>query len=224
MWRLRLALIDLKPEVDPEQDRQKFTRLTRDAELVVRFFSAPRQLQGLFLLWTLDGIHEGTKYRYLALEYGYIAPAWRGHPTVLLTYLFTFTSHLDWRHPRTRHFTGGIGYPVGVIALTQSGGDLLLYGAKDLDPLEREVLEHVMRFFAPEGFDPHTGAVWLPTLPRPLTERFIARTRHSPQLAAYLEANPHWASGFGWPAVCSISPAQMARAILARIASLFKGS
>lgn len=212
LWELRLELIDLKPEVAPEQDWEKFLRTVRGCSLVIRMWDGPALL-GFYVLFQFDGVVQGHRYRWLGTEYGFIRPAWRRHPWIALQYLRVM-AHCWSRRPGVRHYIGGIGYPTGAMSLTSIQPRLLLWGDEGLTPMEEQIFARMLELFAPKGMTPQ--GVWMPTLPSALHPRWLKRHGASPELARFLERSPHWEQGYGWPTLVKGSPLHLLQNILQR--------
>ncbi len=213
LWELRVEQLPLKPGVDPEEDFEKFSRTIANAHEVSRvYFGAV--LVGMFVSWRRDGERDGQRFRWLAFEYGVTRPEWRGARALRLAYLRTVLTNLDLK-PGTRHYIGGIGYPIGAMAVARFGDKTHYYG-EDVPEVVAAVFEVMLEELAPEGIDEH-GGITFPTIPRPLSDAWLSRHGEHPCYLRYIALNPTWAEGRGLPVLSELSFGQTTRAFARRL-------
>jgi len=222
MWSFRIGVLPLKPQVPPEEDFARFSRFCARCTSVVRLRSADGVLCGIAAMSFQDGLFEGRPYRLLLPEYGIVNPRLRGSPVVPWFCLRIVLHALRRMPPRPRNaplFLGGIGYPTGALMVERFFPPLWLYGDAEAPPLETHLLEWMREHLAGERWDPRAGRVSMPTVPRPPSERWLARQGARPLYQRYAQRCPEWTQGYALPVLASINwrtPLHMALHLLRR--------
>lgn len=217
LWELRIEQLPLKSSVDPEEDFAKFSKNIANAREVNRVYLG-EQLVGMFVSWRRDGEVEGRRFRWIAFEYGVTKPEWRGALALRMAYLRTVLLNLSLR-PGTLHYVGGIGYPIGTMAVARFGDRTFYYGEEVPAEVEK-IFAMMLAELAPEGLDPERGGVTFPTIPRPLSQGWLERYSEHPCYQRYIALNPNWEEGRGLPVLSSLSPGQTTRAFARRLLPL----
>lgn len=193
LWRLRLSLLALKPEVDPEQDFESFARFIRACH-VGRVYDEEGRVVATMSYARLDGQFEGQRWCLANYEYAFIEPHMRSHPAIVAMYIMLFYGCLSWR-PGVRNFLCFVGYPKTVLTYAKRVPELKLDADPSLDALELHLIERYIERLVQERFDPDRRVVWMPTIPPRMSSEWLARNAEDPLLASYLERSPRWQEG-----------------------------
>ncbi|MEZ4473836.1 MAG: hypothetical protein R3F60_24210 [bacterium] len=188
LWRLRARLIDLKPEVDPADDRAAFGVVIRRAHRVARMLDAAGDVVAFQDL----AVHIWPRLLVLQSEYGFCEPRWRGHPLLPLMG-FGMVVPAWARHGRGRRaWFVGDAYPTGFRPFVHGFPQVHLAGepvSEELEALLAWLPDHLYG----GAWDPVRQRVCLRTLPpRPP----MRDGRDVEMLARYERVNPAWAEGY----------------------------
>jgi hypothetical protein len=222
MWCFRIGILPLKPHVPPEEDFARFCRLCRRCTSVVRLWSADGVLCGITVMSFHDGTFEGQHYRLLLPEYGIVDARLRGSPVVpwfCLRIVLHALWHMPPRQRGARLFLGGIGYPTSALMIERFLPPLWLYGDTEAPPLATHLLEWMREHLAGERWEPRARHVSMPTLPRPPSERWLARQQARPLYQRYMRRCPDWTQGHALPLLAAMTwrmPLQLALHLLRR--------
>lgn len=193
LWRLRLSLLPLKPEVEPERDFASFSGFVAHAH-VGRLLDRVGRPHAMFCYQTEEGGFAGVRYRMAAFEYGFVSLAARGHPGIALTLGRMLLRCRSYR-PGVRNYFVGCGYPRSFMLLERALPGVHFDGEPELDALERHlVARFVTRFVGPK-YDATRKRVTLPTVPQPLDADYRARHRDDAILRRYEQRLPDWQQG-----------------------------
>jgi hypothetical protein len=217
LWRLRLSLLPLKPEVEPERDFTGFSGFVAHAH-VGRLTDAQGRPHAMFCYRTEDGGFAGTCYRMAAFEYGFVAVAARGHPGIAII-LGRLLLRCRSYEPGVRNYFVGCGYPRSFMLLDHALPSVRFDGEPELDALERHlVARFVTRFVGPK-YDAAHAQVVLPTLPQPLGADYRARHRDNAILRRYEQRLPDWEQGLALIGISRLDGghAKLGRAVLGRL-------
>lgn len=194
LWRLRVAVMTLKPHVDRDADRARFDATCR-ALAVVSWAEdaagAPQAMAGTSALRTHGG-PEGHSLVFLP-EYVIAHPSARGTPALTRLCAGCILRCLRPGDLLRAWYGVGVGYPASWLFIARIGSDAWPDGHPEVPPRERAVLERAKQALGVERFDPRTGLVELPTLPPPLR----AELEGTPLMQRYNAVNPRWREGWG---------------------------
>jgi hypothetical protein len=208
MWSLRIGILRLKPRVPPEEDFARFCRTCRRCTSVVRLRSADGVLCGITVMAFHDGTFEGQPYRLLLPEYGIVDARLRGSPVVPWLCL-RIIMHALWHMPPRRRnaplFLGGIGYPTSALMLERFFPPLWLYGDAEAPGIATHLLEWMREHLAGERWDPRARHVFMPTVPLPPSERWLARQQVRSLYQRYVQRCPDWTQGYALPLLVPVN-------------------
>jgi hypothetical protein len=189
MWALRTRIFPLKPEVDPTADRAAFGQRVAMGQRTMLLRDPAGILRGTFSMhWRPSP--DGSQL-WLMPEYGYLDPAYRGHPALSWGVARGLLHALSVAKGRPLWFAG-IGYPRSHQSLARALGPLYTLADDTLPPDAEAVLHALRTSFAGDHWCPTTHRVWLPTQPRD-------RRPETPS-AAWLRFEricPNWQEGYG---------------------------
>jgi hypothetical protein len=215
MWSLRLSLLPLRPEIDPETDFAKFCSFVSRAH-VARLCDGDRPM-AMFCYQTEDGELAGTRYRMAAFEYGFVAEPARGHPGVALCYLTQLVGCRSLA-PGVRNYFLGCGYPRSFVLLERALPQLRFDGEPELDALERHLIERFVERHVGANYDHARRLVRLPTSPPPLDPSYRERYCDDPILRRYEARAPDWERSYALIGISRFEGgnAKLAREVLGR--------
>jgi hypothetical protein len=202
LWRLRLSVIDLRPEVTREADYAAFRSFfDGDVEILVHR-TADGHAQG-FYGWRADRIETPVGPRILVeMEYGFIKPAFRSHAALLMG-LAGLVLRVTARHRSSKCVFIGAGYATGLLSLARIAHRIVCLKDAEIERWERELLCHFLDSHFADTFDRERGLVRMRTLPKE-----VRREPRTPEgrawLAWYESHNPHWTEGWGLPVLIHI--------------------
>lgn len=194
LWRFRIGLVPLKPSTDPDTDFARFSRRCRASQYVLRYRDPEGQLRGMGVAQFRHERWRDERYLVVLPEYGFLDPAYRRDPEVLLGFLSLFVRLLA--QARGRPIYGfAIGYLQGFVSIDAMTSPLWTLGDPDVPPLERDLLERGMQEIAGEAWDRSTHRISLPTLPRDPSPAWWAAMGSDPAVVRYLSLCPDWLEG-----------------------------
>lgn len=212
MWRLRSAIVALKPDRDPEVERARFERTLRASASVARLIDRRGIPVAILSFRVLDTHHARRPIRLLLGGYGFVDRAHRSSPWVMLMYAGAFLRAASLR-PEVEQFFTGLNYPASLVRLPSFGETVFLDGDEGLSPLQRFVLEQVREHLAGDAWDEALEAVDMPTLPEPPSPRWLARYEEDPLFLRFVARVPDWQLGYALPVAMEVSPYRMHRVI-----------
>lgn len=194
LWRFRTGLVPLKPSTDPEADFSRFSRRCRASQYVLRYRDAGGEIRGMGVAQFRDERWGDECYLVVLPEYGFLDPAYRRDPEIILGFLSLFLRLLV--HARGRPIYGFcIGYLQGFKSIDAMTSPLWTLGDPDVPPLVRDLLERGMLEIGGDAWDRATHRVALPTLPRAPTATWWAAMKDDPGVVRYLSLCPDWLEG-----------------------------
>jgi hypothetical protein len=217
LWRLRLSLLPLKPEVEPERDFSGFSGFVAHAH-VGRLLDAGGRPHAMFCYQTEDGSFAGVRYRMAAFEYGFVSVAARGHPGVALVLGRLLLRCRSYR-PSVRNYFVGCGYPRSFMLLERALPCVRFDGEPELDALERRLVARFVTRFVGSKYDATRRRVTLPTRPQPLDADYRARYRDNPILRRYEQRLPDWEQGLALIGISRLDGghAKLGRELIGRV-------
>lgn len=210
LWRFRLSMFSLKPDVDPEADWQWFRGVLRAADHVWHCFDDQARLVGFSEARTVSRVIQGRKLQVAIGTFVFLEPAWRGHPRFLWV-LLRSTLRQVLTSIFMPVFATVVAYPTVWMLYCRQGGRPVVDGEAPPGSLEAAVLAAMRAEVA--GFEGETPqpVVSLNTLPAVPGPEWFARLGQDPWLAHYLEINPRWSEGYGVYAVGRVNLAFLGR-------------
>lgn len=213
LWRFRLTLIDLKPEVSPAQDLAAFTADLRWPGWVWILLEGT-DVVGFFLQRGVPLTFGGRDLLCLLPEYGFLAPHLRGSPIVPLASA-ALTALAVARYPLRPKYLAASTYPPGYIAFRRAVRPLWTLHDPTLPDWERGLLLHLAERVAGGSFRAEDGTVRMRTIP--FSGREPASEESRRLYADYVAANPTWKEGRGlffmFPVSAGVLTRTMAHAI-----------
>lgn len=199
-YSLRLSIFDLKSNEDRPADRAAFGAFIRGG-LVVRVHDGRDALHGMLAVRWEDVVAEDGVHRLFLPEFIFLTPEARRRtvlPWMLGRLCFSALPAMF----RRRTWLGGFGYPTGVLALDRLGAGVIF----DDDPEAahtgpRELFEWLRRWAGPR-WDGRTKV--MPTLPRGVSEPWVARHADDAIFQHYERRSPQWRAGFSPPILCRV--------------------
>ncbi|MCA9527181.1 MAG: hypothetical protein KC549_12890 [Myxococcales bacterium] len=189
LWRLRGRLIDLRPEIDPADDRAAFFACIRAAHRVAVLTDAEGEVVGFQDI----SVHKWPKLLILQGEYGFLEPRWRGHPMLPIMTLLLIVP--PWvRHQRGRDaWYVGDAYPSGFLPFARSFPVVYLAGEADVPAAAADFVAWLPQRLYGDTWEPEASRVRLRTRPRPPVVR---SARDAAVVERYERVNPGWAGGY----------------------------
>jgi hypothetical protein len=217
LWQLRLSLLPLKPEVEPERDFANFSRFVSHAH-VGRLLDARGRPHAMFCYQTEEGSFADVRYHMAAFEYGFVSVPARGHPGIVIIYAALLLGCRSYR-PGVRNYFVGCGYPRSFVLLDRVLHDLRFDGEPELDALERHLVSRFIARHVGDKYDAARQRAVLPTLPQPLDASYRARYRDNPILRRYEQRLPDWEWGLALIGISRLDGgyAKLAREALRRV-------
>lgn len=193
LWRLRTGIVRLKPHVDPEADFEAFAARVRAGTRVVIGRDPDGVPRGMYL-GAISDIDPGRwGLNVLVPDYGFVEPAWRGHPAVATGFVRVTLADVA-RAPRRRAVIVGSMYPASFFRFA-SVATVRTRLDPDLPAPIAAALDHVGAAHYGDRWDASTGLVELPTLPEARLTRRPRTPAEQAVLDRYTALNPDWRDG-----------------------------
>ncbi|WP_428262033.1 hypothetical protein [Haliangium sp.] len=209
MWRFRLEYAPLRAEVDPDDDFRRFVARCRESRTVMRCFDDAGRLGALLTVLFRDGRGAAGAYRCALPEYGFVHPALRGHPTVMVGWLRMLAPVLVPR-PGRALFLAGSAYLPSYVNLSRYAPPV--WSVHDAPAPARQVLDELIAALPPERWDAARGVARMPTQPVDPGPVWHSRHAAAPGYQRYLARCPDWREGYSLLVVCPAGPRLLARA------------
>ncbi len=215
LWRLRLDYFPLGPERSAEEDWFEFSayfqRERRDAVV----FRHAGEIVGFFVNSHDRIVIEGRAALLVSLEYVYLRPRFRGHPSFILSGFRMFLA-LRMRHPRAPIYYVGFMFPNSYAVIDGTfGRTLTLQDATPPAPFERAILEWYGREAGGKRWDPVRQVAVYKNRPPAIVDRDEKPAKVQAAYDRYERLNPTWQDG---DCIVVVAPADGAafRSALAR--------
>ncbi|MBK9258636.1 MAG: hypothetical protein IPM54_02245 [Polyangiaceae bacterium] len=191
---LRLALMRLRSDVDPDTDYVDVAAFVRKARYVVRALTPRGELRACFVLRSTERDILGRRCIVLLPEFGYAVPNLRGGQVArMFTRVMFQIRTLNWNRDI---FIAGCGYPHSYNTFaTAYDGAFHTLASKDIPALDRAVLEDFLREKLGRD-DIGAGLLRVNVLHVEIEPRHLERLQRSRFYHEYVAQNPRWQDGY----------------------------
>ncbi len=211
---LRLSIVQLKPEIDIEQDFKKFCAFIRKSQYV-NYAVEKGEIQAFFVTYYSQQCINRRKTIVVEPEFGFVRPAYRQNPFVKKAFAAVIRK-IKLRYWYKPIFIVGSAYPHSFIAfMRQFAHNLWLLNSVDIAVFDKTILtDFLQRKTGKTAID--TGIVAVPTIHSEQNPEHLARLQKSPFYKTYLAENPNWQKGWTLAFIVRISWWALLKAIFKR--------
>jgi hypothetical protein len=205
MSQLRSSVMQIKPDVDPARDFEKFCVFCQRCRTVCLFYAPNGELVGMtnFLLEVLPD-PAGRQHWFINPDYIFMRADYRGHPAlprcllrVMLRYLLLWRGEPIW--------FGGLGYPTSLMFVDDICDALQLSSDPAQPDMGRHLIERLIQDCG-SNWDARRGCASMPTVPPPMGARWLQQAEQSPFYQRYVAACPDWQNGYALVGIARLHP------------------
>lgn len=198
LWTVRLANIQLRPEVDEAADFAEFVSVfDRTGAGAAVFRDTRGQVRGFYSFFHTPREVDGKRCVIFGGDYLFFDDPYRGHPLLVFSEMRTLLIPML-RHILHPQFVTGVVYPNSYVLLSTTISRHV-WNLRHVDITERArtlLIEHARSIYA-EAFDAATSVVRLPTIPPADVSHLRQHPEHRTIVDAYERYNPRWREGYG---------------------------
>ena len=212
-WDCRLRCVQLREDIDPEEDFGKFSRLLRaPGSWLATCSDAAGQVRGTFLVQMTSRRWRGRTIQLALPEYTFLDEEGRGANWLReasLGLLLRFSRQLI----RPPVYLAGACYLPSFLASASVLRPVWLLGEAGTPEREGELMWELARERCGDALDEATGLVRMPTMPR-ASQRRPSREVTRALAARYLAHNPGWQQGYGVFMMTPLDPVSLSRSLV----------
>jgi len=200
---LRLSIVQLKPDINPQEDFEKFAAFVRQCQYV-DYAIDNHQIQAFFVLYHSQQQINGQRVIVLEPEFGFVSPEYRQENFVQKAFS-KILKQLKIKYWYKPIYIVGCAYPHSFVSFMKQfeGNTWTLQNHKIPTQLKSILTNFLERKTGNLAIT--DGIVAVPTLHNEQTPAHLARLNKNPYYQSYMQQNPDWVKGYTLAFITQVS-------------------